>query len=98
MSRSALPVAPWRAVWLAAALAFAIVARNALTTPQFQARFLFPALGPLATIAVVGYWSVLPRRREALLTPNLAGGLALLNVYFWLSTIIPHFFQSFLDG
>lgn len=93
-----LPVPAWRAVWLAATLAFVVVARNALTTPQFQARFLFPALGPITTIAVVGWWAMLPRRGQRLFTPALFAVFAALNLFFWFDTVIPHFFQPFLDG
>ena len=94
----ALPAAVWRAVWLAAGLAFLVVFRNALTTAQFQARFLFPALGPIATIIVVGWWVFLPNRAQARLTPAIVSAFLVLNLFFWLDTIIPRFYQPFLDG
>ncbi len=96
--RLALPAAAWRAVWLAAGLAFIVVARNALTTPQFQARFLFPALGPITTIAVVGWWTVLSPRLQQRLTAALVAVFVALNLFFWVDTVIPRFFQPFLDG
>lgn len=94
----ALPVAAWRAVWLAAGLAFIVVARNALTTPQFQARFLFPALGPITTIAVVGWWTALSPGLQRRLTAALVAVFVVLNLFFWVDTVIPRFFQPFLDG
>lgn len=96
--RLALPTAAWRAVWLAAALAFIVVTRNALTTPQFQARFLFPALGPIATIIVIGWSAFLPRRAQAHMTPAIVAVFLALNLFFLSNTVIPLFYQPFLDG
>ena len=93
-----VPGAAWRAVWLAAGLAFVVVTRNALTTPQFQARFLFPALGPIVVITVVGWWILLPAVGKKWLTPAILVAFVALNLFFWFDTVIPLFFQPLLDG
>lgn len=93
-----LPVSPWRAVWLAAVMAFLVVGRNSLATPQYQARFLFPALGPITTICVIGWWSALAPRLQRQLTASIVALFVALNLFFWIDTVIPRFFQPFLDG
>lgn len=96
--RIALPAPAWRVIWLAASLAFLVLFRNALTTPQFQARFLFPSLGVLALLTVTGWATLLPRRVVNYLPQAIVVAFLILNVFFWADMVIPVFFQPFLDG
>jgi hypothetical protein len=86
----------WRLVWLAVGLALLVVGRNALTTPQFQGRFLFPAIGPLSLLAVAGWHALLPgRARQAILPAAL---LILLATHLILiSRILAVYYQPWLD-
>ncbi|MEW5987524.1 MAG: hypothetical protein AB1791_12895 [Chloroflexota bacterium] len=87
----------WGLVWLAAVLAFVIVFRNFLTTPQYQSRFLFPALGPISLLMTAGWYTLLPPRLAGRLPHLVLMVLLILNGLLWFTRIIPIFYQPFLD-
>jgi hypothetical protein len=88
----------WALLWAAAVLTLLLVFKNTLATPQFQGRFLFPALGPISTLIVAGWTTLLPRRTAAALPYILIISLILLNLYLWFDKVIPIYYQPFLDG
>jgi hypothetical protein len=75
-----------------------MVFKNTLATPQFQGRFLFPALGPISILIVAGWTTLLPRRTAVALPYILIISLILLNLYLWFDKVIPIYYQPFLDG
>ena len=87
----------WVFVSLMVIFTILIVVRNTLATPQFQGRFLFPALGPFALLTIVG-WSSLFRGHKHLywvyFIPLL---MVVLNLALWFTQVIPIYFQPFLD-
>ena len=88
----------WGVVWLAAALALLIIVKNALTTPQYQGRFLFPSLGALTLLTTAGWYALLPPRAAVYLPHLILGIMLCLNLVLWLGTIIPIFYQPFLGS
>jgi hypothetical protein len=85
----------WRLVWLVIGLALLVVGRNALATPQFQGRFLFPVSGPLSMVAVVGWRALLPGRAGRW-APAIAVFLLLLANVLLIADIIGVYFQPML--
>jgi hypothetical protein len=86
----------WMATWLIALLTIAAVARNALTTGATQGRFLFPAIGALAIIAVSGWHATLPRRFQGILPAIVLVLMLGLNLALWIWGILPAYYQPFL--
>ncbi|HEX6384690.1 MAG TPA: hypothetical protein VF177_08480, partial [Anaerolineae bacterium] len=68
----------------------------ALTTPQYQGRFLFPSLGALSLLTAAGWYALLPRRVAAYLPHLILGLMMALNLVLWWGTVIPVFYQPFL--
>jgi hypothetical protein len=87
----------WALVWLAAILALTITLKNTLTTPQYEGRFLFPTLGPIALLATAGWNALLPARPARLLPWGLLLALSALNLALWLTKVVPSFYQPLLD-
>jgi hypothetical protein len=88
---------PWAFLWLAAALAFLMLAKNGLTTPRNQGRFLFPSLGAIGLLVANGWYLLPPAKLRPLILPGLVISLSALNLLLWFTGIIPVYFQPFLD-
>jgi hypothetical protein len=88
----------WVLLWAAVVLTLLMVFKNTLATPQFQGRFLFPALGPISILIVASWTTLLPRRTAVALPYILIISLILLNLYLWFDKVIPIYYQPFLDG
>ena len=88
----------WRAVWLTAILTLLAVAKNFLTTPQYQGRFLFPSLGALALLLAAGWYTLLPRRLVAYLPWLIIVLMLVLNAFLFTIQVLPVFYQPFWDG
>ena len=88
----------WGIVWLAVTLALLIIVKNALTTPQYQGRFLFPSLGALTLLTTAGWYTLLPPRAAVYLPHLILGLMLILNLLLWFGTIIPIFYQPFLGN
>lgn len=85
------------ALWLTVWLTLVILFKNFLTTPQYQGRFLFPALGAIMLLVAAGWYALLPPRLAAYL-PHLTAALFVgLNLLLWYIRVIPIFYQPFLD-
>jgi hypothetical protein len=87
----------WIFIWLAALLTLLIIVKNTLSTPQFQGRFFFPALGPLSILITAGWHTLLPRRLAPYLSHLILVLLVLLNLFVWYDQVIPIYYQPFLD-
>jgi 4-amino-4-deoxy-L-arabinose transferase-like glycosyltransferase len=74
----------------AAAAAAALVAYN-LSFTQFQGRYLFPALVPIATLVVLGWASLAPRRFGEAAGLGAAWLLVALNAYTFVRVLSPGF-------
>ncbi|MGH2545016.1 MAG: hypothetical protein ACRDIB_19660, partial [Ardenticatenaceae bacterium] len=96
--RLALPQSAWRILWLAVTLTLLAIIKNALTTPQYQGRFLFPSLGALAFLTAAGWYALLPRRRTRHLPALTIAFMVSLNLLLWLTRVIPVYYQPFLDN
>ena len=88
----------WRVIWLTAVLTLLAVAKNFLTTPQYQGRFLFPSLGALALLLVAGWYTLLPRRLAAYLPWLIIVLMLVLNAILFTTQVFPVFYQPFWDG
>ncbi|HJW90875.1 MAG TPA: hypothetical protein VJ436_09590 [Anaerolineales bacterium] len=84
-------------LWIGAGLALVIVAKNGLTTPRNQGRFLFPANGMLLSLVASGWQLLAPRRLEPFILPMTVGLLSALNLLLWFSGVIPVYYQPFLE-
>jgi 4-amino-4-deoxy-L-arabinose transferase-like glycosyltransferase len=73
-----------------AAACAALLAYN-LTFTQFQGRYLFTALVPVAILCVLGWSAWLPSRLGTLGTLCVAWALVALNVYTFLRVLVPGF-------
>jgi 4-amino-4-deoxy-L-arabinose transferase-like glycosyltransferase len=62
-----------------------------LTFEQFQGRYLFVALAPLAILLVLGWAAWVPGRAQAWVTLLAAAGLVVLNAYALLRVLVPGF-------
>lgn len=87
----------WTFIWLAVLLTFLVIVKNTLSTPQFQGRFFFPALGPISILITAGWYTLLPRRLTPYLPHLILVLLVLLNLYVWYDQVIPIYYQPFLD-
>ncbi|NIM93681.1 MAG: hypothetical protein GTO18_08210 [Anaerolineales bacterium] len=83
-------------LWLATTLALISAARFAIAEHQFQGRFLFPTITPMALIIVTGWASINPQKYSAYLFPLTLAIMVLLNLYLWFFKIIPVFYQPLL--
>jgi hypothetical protein len=88
----------WRAVWLTAVLTLLAVAKNFLTTPQYQGRFLFPSLAALALLLIAGWYTLLPPRLAAYLPWLIIILMLVLNAILFMTQVFPVFYQPFWDG
>ncbi|MFZ0546723.1 MAG: hypothetical protein WAM60_14855, partial [Candidatus Promineifilaceae bacterium] len=86
----------WVLVWTAAVFTFLAVVKNTLSTPQFQGRFFFPALGPISLLIAAGWYVLLPRRLAPYLSVIILVLLIILNFYVWFYQVIPIYYQPFL--
>ncbi len=87
----------WALVWATIGLALLAVLRNFLSTTATQGRFLFPALGAIALAACAGWILLLPPRAGRRLPHGVLGVLVLVNLHFWLTDVVPFYYQPFLD-
>jgi hypothetical protein len=90
----------WRGRWvvgLFAGLTVAAVVKNGLSTPNSQGRFLFPAAGALALLAITGWDALLPGRFRPYLLPAVILLMVAANLILWLGGVIPVYYQPFLD-
>jgi hypothetical protein len=87
----------WMLLWTAAVLTFLVVFKNTLSTPQYQGRFFFPALGPISLLITAGWYTLLPRRLTPYLSAIILVSLTLLNLYVWYDQVIPLYYQPFLN-
>jgi hypothetical protein len=87
----------WLAAWLIAVFTILAVARNGLTTPASQGRFLFPALGALSLLMVSGWHDVLPERAQRYLPALVILFFFSFNMILWFTGILPVYYQPFLD-
>jgi hypothetical protein len=88
----------WQAIWLTAVLTLFAVAKNFLTTPQYQGRFLFPSLGALAFLLTAGWYTLLPARLAAYLPWLIIVFMLVLNAILFTTQVFPVFYQPFWDG
>jgi hypothetical protein len=87
----------WMLLWMAAVLTFLVVFKNTLSTPQYQGRFFFPALGPISLLITAGWYTLLPHRLTPYLSAIILVSLTLLNLYVWYDQVIPLYYQPFLN-
>lgn len=87
----------WALIWTAASLTLLVIIKNTLSTPQYQGRFFFPALGPISVLITAGWHTLLPRRLTPYLLHLILVLLTILNLYVWLNQVIPLYYQPFLD-
>jgi hypothetical protein len=87
----------WGLIWLAASLTLLVVIKNTLSTPQYQGRFFFPALGPSSLLITAGWYTLLPRRIGPYLPQLLMILFVFINLYVWFNQVIPIYYQPFLD-
>jgi hypothetical protein len=87
----------WAAILMGVALlsAFGVFVWAALLSPggqyyQFQGRYLFPAVIPLAFLLVGGWMKLMPRRQDVLLAGVLF--LAVFDAWCMMGYIIPYFY------
>lgn len=92
LSRPAL-IALWLTVWLTLLIVF----KNFLTTPQYQGRFLFPALAAILLLVAAGWYALLPQRLVSYLPLVTIGLFICLNLLLWYIRVIPIFYQPFWD-
>ncbi len=85
----------WSMVWLVAGLSLFGIIKNGLVTPQYQGRFLFPALGALSLLIITGWYTLLPPRARPYL-PHIVITLHIgLNFLLWFTRVIPIYYQPF---
>jgi hypothetical protein len=87
----------WALLWTAAVITLLVIIKNTLSTPQYQGRFFFPALGPISVLITAGWYALLPRRLAPYLPHLILVLLIILNLYVWLDQVIPLYYQPFLD-
>jgi hypothetical protein len=87
----------WVATWLVALFTVAAVMRNGLTTAASQGRFLFPAIGALSLLMISGWHKVLPDRIRQNLHWIVLILMLCCNIGVIQFSILPTYFQSFLD-
>jgi len=83
--------------WLVAGLAILAVLKNGLNTINSQGRFLFPAIGVLCWLMVMGWERLLPERFKPYLVPGVIILMVAVNFVLWFGGIIPVYYQPFLD-
>jgi hypothetical protein len=87
----------WLATWLVSIFTILAVFRNGLTTIATQGRFLFPAMGALSLLMVVGWYDTLPEGVQRYLPALIVLFFFSCNMILWLTGIIPVYYQPFLD-
>jgi hypothetical protein len=87
----------WIATWLVALFTILAVIRNGLTTNATQGRFLFPAIGALTLLMVVGWHDVLPERAQHYLPLVVIIFMLGCTLILWQFGILPVYYQPFLD-
>jgi hypothetical protein len=85
-------------VWVAAGLSLLAIIRNALVTPQYQGRFLFPSLGALSLLMIMGWYTLLPPCTRPYLPYLIMAVLIGLNFLLWFTQVIPVYYQPFWDN
>lgn len=83
-------------LWAAFVVTFLVVFKNTLSTPQYQGRFFFPALGPISVLITVGWYRLLPQRLAPYLPYLILVLLLFINFYVWFDQVIPLYYQPFL--
>jgi hypothetical protein len=84
----------WRLVLVTIAAAVLGYVGYNLTFEQFQGRYLFTALVPIAMLLVLGWAAWLPRRLQAVGLVVIGTGLVGLNAYALLRVLVPGFAPS----
>jgi hypothetical protein len=87
----------WMLIWIAASFTLLVVIKNTLSTPQYQGRFFFPALGPISVLITAGWHNLLPRRTAPYLVQIIMVSFIIINLYVWFYQVIPIYYQPFLD-
>jgi hypothetical protein len=87
----------WAAVWLTIGLALIVVVKNFLATEATQGRFLFPEIGAFFLVVSAGWFVLLPSRVGRHLHQLVLWPLVAVNLHFWLTDVIPFYYQPFLD-
>ncbi len=87
----------WALVWAGAILTLLVIFKNTLSTPQYQGRFFFPALGPISVLIAAGWYNLLPRRLAPYLPYLIMVLFIIINFYVWFDQVIPIYYQPFLD-
>jgi 4-amino-4-deoxy-L-arabinose transferase-like glycosyltransferase len=94
MALVGLVVRPRRLPWLmvlSVALGLAAYLAYNLSFEQFQGRYLFPVLVPIAVLLVIGWAGWVPRRFQALAVSVLSCALIALNGYALWRVLVPGF-------
>jgi hypothetical protein len=83
--------APWLLLMVTCGAAFAALIAYNLTFTQFQGRYLFTALVPVAILCVAGWSAVTADRAQAVAALGIAWGLVALNAYTFWRVLVPGF-------
>ncbi len=78
-------------------LSLLIIVKNALVTPQYQGRFLFPSRGVLSLLMVAGWYTFLSSRVQPTLPYMIIALHIGLNFLLWFTRVIPIYYQPFWD-
>jgi 4-amino-4-deoxy-L-arabinose transferase-like glycosyltransferase len=84
----------WQLLLLTAGVTFAAYVGYNLSFEQFQGRYLFPAIAPIALLLVAGWAAWLPRRWQSTAVLVIALGLVALNAYTLVRVLVPGFAPS----
>ncbi len=87
----------WLVTGLIAVCTVLAVFRNGLTTFGAQGRLLFPAIGALSILMVVGWHNALSPQAQRALPALIIILFVLGNLYIWLTGVLPIYYQPFLD-
>jgi predicted tellurium resistance membrane protein TerC len=81
----------WRLMLVTVAIAFVAYVGYNLAFEQFQSRYLFTAIVPIATLLVAGWRNLLPARTQPWSALALPAALVALNAYALTRVLVPGF-------
>ncbi|MBV9578395.1 MAG: glycosyltransferase family 39 protein [Chloroflexi bacterium] len=84
----------WLLMLATVAIAFVAYVGYNLSFEQFQARYVFTAITPLAALLVLGWSSILPRRSQPWGVLLLTAALVAVNAYTLVRVLVPGFAAS----
>jgi len=91
LSRRVLRQLDWLLMLATVAVAFVAYVGYNLAFEQFQSRYVFTALTPIAALLVLGWASLLPRRSLPWSALALTAALVILNAYALFRVLVPGF-------